>query len=48
MDSEFHFEKIYLKDPVIENGKLIIKDSSEINSNYQFLQGGNILMVGEE
>ena len=48
MDSEFHFEKIYLKDPVIENGKLIMKDTAEINSNHQFLQGGNILMVGEE
>lgn len=48
MDSEFHFEKIYLKDPVIENGKYILKDTAEINTNYQFLQGGNILMVGEE
>jgi cobalt-zinc-cadmium efflux system membrane fusion protein len=48
MDSEFHFEKIYLNDPVIENGKLIIKDSSEIKPGYEFLQGGNILMVGDE
>ena len=47
-DSEYHFEKIYLNEPVIENGKLIINDSTEIKPDYQFLRGGNIIMMGED
>jgi cobalt-zinc-cadmium efflux system membrane fusion protein len=47
-NDKIQLEKLYLKEPVIQDGMLIISDSSEINPKDQFLIKGNILMVGEE
>ncbi|MFD1316207.1 efflux RND transporter periplasmic adaptor subunit [Namhaeicola litoreus] len=47
-NDEIHLEKLYLNEPLIQDGMIIISDTSNLDLQDQFLIRGNILMVGEE